>query len=278
MTRAEYDFLADVYDETRRPLDPETLAGISEALSSRGCRSVLEIAVGTGRVSVPLIGEGFSMTGVDLSRGMMERARAKGHGSLVQGDGMQAPFRDGAFDAVVLAHIIHLMDDPCALVREGNRVSRVGVFALLRKRGEGRVWFPFFGARDLAPGQEPSEALDEMRESFRRIAAKYGWTWGGSRPRNWGREREMLEACPPDELTTISDVAVTETVEDRIARVSKGAFSFTSTMPPEMREELAEEMRRRDTGPRERREVYQLAFWGSGGAKGSASAGPVTRK
>lgn len=263
MTAVEYDAIAEVYDETRRPLDHETLLGVKRGLSSKGCRSVLEIGVGTGRVSVPLMKEGFAMTGLDISAKMMEKAKSKGHDCLVLGDGVRLPFRGGSFDAVVLAHVIHLIDAPCALVNEAARVTRVGVFALIRKRDENRAWFPFFGSADGGSPEGSQKALDEMRASFRRIAAKYGWTWDRSRPRNWGREKELLAECPPDELTVVSDVVVTESIEERIDRLRKGAFGFTSTMPPQMREEVIAEIRRRSTRSEPRQEVYQLAFWDS---------------
>lgn len=263
MTAVEYDAIAAVYDETRRPLDPETLHGIKRGLASRGCRSVLEIGVGTGRVSVPLMKEGFEMTGLDLSAKMLERARSKGHGRLVLGDGTRLPFKGGSFDAVVLAHVIHLIDDPCGLVKEGARVAKVGVLALIRRRDESRVWFPFFGSLDGGSTEGAQEKLEEMRASFRKIAAKYDWTWDRSRPRNWAREKELLVECPPDELKVISDVVVNEGIEDRVERVRKGAFSFTSTMPPAMREEVVAEMRRRSPPAGPRHEVYQVAFWDS---------------
>ena len=270
--RAEYDYIADVYDETRRPLEPQTLAGLKAALTSHRCGSVLEIGVGTGRVSIPLIREGFSMTGIDLSKKMMEKARSKGHPSLVLGDGMLTPFRGRSFDAVVLAHVIHLVEDPCGLVGEGSRVARTGVFALVRKRDENRAWFPFFGSVDAKSPEEAAAALEDMRASFRKIATRYGWTWDRSRPRNWGRERELLAACPPDELKVISDVMVTETLADQIARFRKGGFGFTSSMPPAMREDVIAEMRKRAPSARPHHEVYQLAFWSAADRRGKTGA------
>jgi SAM-dependent methyltransferase len=261
MSTVEFDRIAEFYDETRRALDRETLDGVKAALASHGCRSVLEIGVGTGRVSTPLSKEGFAMTGVDISRKMMERAKSKGLLGLVLGDGGRTPFRDGALDATLLAHVIHLVEDPPAIVREGARVSRVGVFAMLRKRNEGRSWFPFYGAVEGAPDPR----LEETRQRFREIGARYGWTWDRSRLRNWGRERDLVTVLPPDELHDVSDVLVTETVEDRIARLQKGGYGFMREMPPEMREEVIAEMRRSadliPVGPRH--EVHQLAFWRS---------------
>ena len=66
----------------------------------------------------------------------------------------------------------------------------------------------------------------------------------------------------------MSDLEVTENIEDRIARFQKGAYTFMSEMPPEMREELVEEMRARAASHPEwtrqrRRQVYKLGLWRS---------------
>jgi hypothetical protein len=135
------------------------------------------------------------------------------------------------------------------------------VFALLRKRDENRGWFPFFVGEATGTPPGATDKLEEMREGFRKLAAKYGWSWDRSRAHNWGREKEVLEACPPDELSVISEVTVTETLEERVDRIRKGAFGFTSTMPVAMREEIIAAMRERTPETRTRQEVYQLACW-----------------
>lgn len=266
MTEAEFDSIAGVYDETRRPIDGDTARGLTAMLSSRRCRSILEIGVGTGRVSVPLSQAGLDCIGVDVSRRMMDRARAKGLPNLLLADGNATPLRDKSLDAVVLAHVLHIVENPLDIMREGARVSRVGVFALLRNREEGGGWSPSLWGGSPPPGLS-AEAWEERREWFRRLAAKYHWSWEGRRPRDWGREKSILGSYPPDELVQVSDTVVTDAVEAWIDRFRKGAYGFTSTMPQEMRDEVAAEMERRAsqmaaTGPRHL--VYQVAFWSSG--------------
>ena len=277
MAEVEFDRIADIYDDTRRALDAVTLDGMSEMFTRYGCRSILEIAVGTGRVSVPLMKKGFEITGADISRRMMEKARAKGMPNLVLADGSASAFRDGSFDATLMAHVIHILEDPLTVLREAARVSRVGVFALLRKGG--RLWFGFWGGGGI-PGagagegnqgvnDEVSKFFEARRERFRLIAEKYHWTWDSARRRhNWGREIEVLESHAPDELKVVSDVVITETLEDRIARFQKGGYGFMTQMPAEMREEIIKQMRADSEslpewvrGPRH--EVYQVAMWRS---------------
>ena len=275
MPKAEYDGIAGVFDETRRPIDDETLKGLASMMSARGCRSVLEIGIGTGRVAAPLMKAGLETSGVDISRQMMERARSKGVTTLVLAEGTRVPFRDGSFDAALLAHVIHFFEDPRALLLEGARVSRVGVFALLRKRNEDGGWLPRFGE-----GRAGDRASRERREWYGRLAEKYHWSLDPGRVRDLGRERDLMERDPPDALVKVSDAPYTDTLEDRIGRVRKEAYSFLVGMPEGMKEEIVAEIRRREAerAPRERRVVHEVAFWGSKAlVRGRGARGPGGR-
>jgi len=74
------DHWADVYDE-RTTLDPapavEFLAGLAD-----GGR-VLELAIGTGRVALPLASRGIAVEGIEASEAMVERLRAKPGGGQI---------------------------------------------------------------------------------------------------------------------------------------------------------------------------------------------------
>ena len=276
MAEFEFDRIADVYDETRRALDGETLNGIRGMLTKHACHSILEIGIGTGRVSLPLMRSGYDITGADVSRGMMQKAKVKGVTNLILADGRVTPFREKSFDATLMAHVFHLLDDPLVVMREAARVSRVGVFALVRKSTGNRPWFPFYwggGPQPTGSGkpedEEAAKFFEERRERFSRIAEKYHWSWDPSRRlHNWRREQEILETYPPDDLKVVSDVLSNESLEDRIARFQKGAYGFMSEMPAEMREEIVKEMRTNASSfpqwaQRPRHEVYQVAVWRS---------------
>ena len=71
---------------------------------------------------------------------------------------------------------------------------------------------------------------------------------------------------PPDDLRVVSEIVANESVEERISRLEKGAYSSASRMPEEMRKEIAAEMRsfalaNVSQGPLKRTEVYQIAMW-----------------
>jgi SAM-dependent methyltransferase len=96
------DRWAGVYDEHHTEMDPapavEFLAGLA------GGGRVLELAIGTGRVALPLAGRGIAVEGIDASAAMVERLRAKPGGELVRviiGDMAQVP-ANGPFSLVYL--------------------------------------------------------------------------------------------------------------------------------------------------------------------------------
>jgi SAM-dependent methyltransferase len=86
------DHWAGIYDEHFADLDPEPAADFLAALAGTG--KALELAIGTGRVALPLAARGVPVEGVDASAAMVERLRAKeGGGSIpvVIGDMAQLP-------------------------------------------------------------------------------------------------------------------------------------------------------------------------------------------
>jgi SAM-dependent methyltransferase len=75
------DSWAGVYDEEHAGLDPAAAVEFLAGLAGRG--RVLELAIGTGRVALPLVGRGIAVEGVDASAAMVERLRAKPGGASI---------------------------------------------------------------------------------------------------------------------------------------------------------------------------------------------------
>lgn len=74
------------YDDVLRGDEPETIALLQELA---GAGPVLELAIGTGRIGLPLAATGIRVDGVEQSSAMIERLRAKPGGDAVrveQGD------------------------------------------------------------------------------------------------------------------------------------------------------------------------------------------------
>jgi len=125
--RFNFDRVADVYEETRR-LPPLVLEGLAEQVAEAfGGGRVFDAGAGTGRYARALADRGLQVVGLDLSRKMLERARGRGLDRLAQGELTQLPFRDGTFDHAIAIHILHLVPEWQAMVRELVRVTRTYV-------------------------------------------------------------------------------------------------------------------------------------------------------
>jgi SAM-dependent methyltransferase len=69
-----YDRIAGIYDPWSRSVTEDVGFYVDEALASGG--PVVELAVGTGRIAVPIARAGIDVIGVDSSPGMLAVARA----------------------------------------------------------------------------------------------------------------------------------------------------------------------------------------------------------
>ncbi len=88
-------------------------------------KEVLEAGCGTGLIMMRLVDDAKRLVGVDLSEGMLERAKQKGL-DVLQADLSELPFEDDSFDTVysfkVLAHVEKIEQ----ALAEMDRVVRPG--------------------------------------------------------------------------------------------------------------------------------------------------------
>jgi SAM-dependent methyltransferase len=127
-----FDRAADYYDQTRG-YPPGVEKGVASIIAQAGNLKadsrVLEIGIGTGRIALPVARLVGSYYGIDLSRPMMNRLRAKQNGEAIfvaEGDATQLPFSTGTFDAVVAVHVFHLIPNWRDALAEVGRVLRPG--------------------------------------------------------------------------------------------------------------------------------------------------------
>jgi len=153
VTAVENDFVARVYeniawfyDVTFGPaLHPGRVDAIRRMAIRPGDR-VLEVGVGTG-INAALYPTDCSVTGVDLSSSMLERARErvarKGvrNVRLLQMDAQNLKFADDSFDIVYAPYVISVVPDPVAVAAEMRRVCRPGgrIVILNHFRSKNRV-------------------------------------------------------------------------------------------------------------------------------------------
>jgi ubiquinone/menaquinone biosynthesis C-methylase UbiE len=126
-----YDAVAPAFDRHRRVPDAvlEAIrAAILNALGQVFHPRLLDIGAGTGRIGLPFVAAGDDYVGLDLSLGMLrqfaDRARQRGRrlSHLVQADGQHLPFRDAAFDAVMLIQLFGGLRGWRQLLGETRRV------------------------------------------------------------------------------------------------------------------------------------------------------------
>jgi len=142
--RSMFDRIAPVYDLMNRTMT----AGLdlrwrrlAAAAAVRPGDRVLDAACGTGDLALADLRAGAaSVTGLDFSARMLERARKKAASvEWIEGDVLALPFADGSFDAATIGFGIRNVADLELGLRELHRVlrpgGRVAVLEITRPRG-----------------------------------------------------------------------------------------------------------------------------------------------
>ena len=125
-----FDGQAERFSRAPVQNDPAALARLVEFASLAPDSLVLDAGCGPGIVSEALLAAGHRIVGVDLSPGMLERARARcarfaGRARFVQGSVIDAP--PGPFDAAISRFVVHhLVDPPAFLAAQVRRVREGG--------------------------------------------------------------------------------------------------------------------------------------------------------
>jgi demethylmenaquinone methyltransferase/2-methoxy-6-polyprenyl-1,4-benzoquinol methylase len=124
---SKYNRIAPFYELLDLPLEffffrkwrKESLSGL------RG--RVLEIGVGSGR-NLKYYPEGCSVTGIDSSEGMLEKARKKAsrmeNVNLLLMDAEHLEFSDNSFDYVITTFVLCTIPDPVKALKEMRRVLK----------------------------------------------------------------------------------------------------------------------------------------------------------
>ncbi|MEV3854623.1 methyltransferase domain-containing protein [Streptomyces sp. NPDC050095] len=139
---------------------------------------LLDLGCGTGTMSLLAAERGHRVTGVDFAPKMLDRARHKLAGrdaEFLLGDAARPPVPPGAYDVVLVRHVLWALPDPAAVVRHWWSLLRPGGRLVLV---EG-VW------GELNPAGIPATRLIELLGD---VAGDVRHEPLSGDPRLWGRQ------------------------------------------------------------------------------------------
>ncbi|NRB19878.1 MAG: methyltransferase domain-containing protein [Rhodobacteraceae bacterium] len=130
--KTSYARWAPVYDKTFGAITNVGRRRSVAYVNQRSGGKVLEVGVGTG-MALPFYDARMSVTGIDFSDDMLEKARIKVRKkelthvkSLQQMDARNLDFPDNHFDTVAAMHIVSVVPEPERVVSEMARVCKPG--------------------------------------------------------------------------------------------------------------------------------------------------------
>jgi demethylmenaquinone methyltransferase/2-methoxy-6-polyprenyl-1,4-benzoquinol methylase len=107
---------------------------------------VLDVACGTGAVTLELARRGYDVVALDQNENMLAVARRRVPGAtFLTGEAERLPFADAEFEALTVTYLLRYVDDPAATVRELARVVKPGGVVSMLEFGLPRgVWRPLW--------------------------------------------------------------------------------------------------------------------------------------
>jgi phosphatidylethanolamine/phosphatidyl-N-methylethanolamine N-methyltransferase len=128
--KAAYRRYANIYDTLFGPVLQPGRRAVIGALELKPADRVLEVGVGTG-LSLPLYPQDVSVTGIDVSLPMLDRARQRTSqlelenvDALLEMNAQAMTFPDACFDKVVAMYVVSVVENPARLLEELHRVCK----------------------------------------------------------------------------------------------------------------------------------------------------------
>jgi SAM-dependent methyltransferase len=213
----DYDREAERYDATRGgDARARAAAEAIETLISRAARDwrpnaglapgtgaaparVVDVACGTGIVTVHLLGPGRSVIGIDRSAGMAAIAVARLPGRITLGDAIRLPLVSASVDVVTMVWLLHLLDQvaSASAMAEAGRVLRPGGLLITTVGREDATYAQNDEAAAIVEpvrarfDRDQTDSLDRVRDIGHRhglaLAAQTTFTGVGQglSPRRW---------------------------------------------------------------------------------------------
>ena len=119
-----YSRNASVYDKRHLDIPPKVIFDVLETAEAEPNMAMLDMAAGTGRVSVPFAEAGLRVTSTDIADKMLAQIALKTDRSIetMVAPAHDLPFEDGQFPLVVMARAMYLIENWQAALTEMARV------------------------------------------------------------------------------------------------------------------------------------------------------------
>jgi SAM-dependent methyltransferase len=210
---------AELYDRVRPGYPPAAIDWLTRVLGLGPGRTAVDLAAGTGKLTVELLTSGARVVAVEPSDGMLAVLRRQAPGAeALPGTAEQIPLEDGSADAVLVAQAFHWFDHDVALA-EIHRVLRPGGALAL-------VW----NRRDLS---DPAQAA--MERAIRPFASDTP----RHRDRRWAA---AVERTPLFEPLADREVANPQPLPSGGLVDRAASISFIAALPEETRREALAEL------------------------------------
>jgi ubiquinone/menaquinone biosynthesis C-methylase UbiE len=141
ITRETYEQIAPTYAQVSAIMGEELLESAKQFINLLESNpSILDVGCGPGRDMAWFESQGINVTGVDYTQAMLELARSKVRGLLVQTDMRKMPFKAHSVDGIWCnASLLHLpkTESPAALLEFKRILKPNGILFLAVQVGEG---------------------------------------------------------------------------------------------------------------------------------------------
>lgn len=164
-----YEAYSEFYDSWQDHWPESVMAPCVDALARiADGRRVLELAVGTGRIALPLSARGLDISGVDLSEAMLDRLRRKPGAerlSLIRGNMVDVPVQ-GSFGLIfIVASLEYLLtqeDQLRLFANVADRMAEDGSFVIQTMIPNEAIFsgdYRLNRMSDLPPGADETQSM-----------------------------------------------------------------------------------------------------------------------
>ncbi|HBX23533.1 MAG TPA: SAM-dependent methyltransferase [Desulfotomaculum sp.] len=184
--------------------------------------SALDIGCGTGNYTLLLARSGLRVTGLDISPGMLVRARAKAEEAhldikFLQGDAVALPFNDNTFDIVLSVSALEFAPHLETALQEAYRVLKSGGQLVVGVLGRDSTWGRYYADKarrkpDSVFNKAKLYNLEELRSAMPGV----------------GVQAQAVLFTPPD--FDYTNIKAAEEIENNARKAGRSDGGFICSM------------------------------------------------